>query len=94
MNQATMTFRLDGREREAFVKLCAAHGVTPSEALRELVRSALSRNALPVGRIPWFEVPETKAALKEIETGGGKTFTSVKALMKDLCGDRPASDAN
>ena len=87
MNQATMTFRLDGKEREAFVQLCAAHGVTPSEALRELVRSALSRNALPVERIPWFEVPETKAALKEIETGGGKTFTSVKALMKDLYGE-------
>ena len=87
MNQETMTFRLDGKEREAFVQLCAARGVTPSEALRELVRSAISRNALPVGQIPWFEVPETKAALEEIETGGGKTFTSVKALMKDLYGD-------
>lgn len=87
MHQETMTLRLDGKEREAFVQLCAARGVTPSEALRELVRSAISRNALPVGQIPWFEVPETKAALKEIETGGGKTFTSAKALMKDLYGD-------
>lgn len=51
-----------------------------------MVRSALSRNALLVERISWFEVPETKAALEEIETGGGKTFTSVKALMKDLYG--------
>ncbi len=57
MHQETMTFRLDGTEREAFVQLCAAHGVTPSEALRDLVRSALLRNALPAGRIPWFEVP-------------------------------------
>lgn len=87
MHQETMTFRLDGKEREAFVQLCAARGVTPSEALRELVRSAISRNALPVGQIPWFEVPETKAAHKEIEAGGGKTFTSVKALMKDLYGE-------
>lgn len=87
MHQETMTLRLDGKERETFVQLCAARGVTPSEALRELVRSAISRNALPVGQIPWFEVPETKAALKEIETGGGKTFTSAKALMKDLYGD-------
>ena len=87
MHQETMTFRLDGKEREAFVKLCAACGVTPSEALCELVRGALSRNALPVERISWFEVPETKAALEEIETGGGKTFTSIKALMKDLYGD-------
>lgn len=87
MHQETMSFRLDGKEREAFVQLCTAHGVTPSEALRELVRSALSRNALPVGRIPWFEVPETKAALEETEAGGGKTFKSVKALMKDLYGE-------
>ena len=87
MHQETMTFRLDGKEREAFVKLCTARGVTPSEALRELVRGAVSRNDLPVACFPWCEVPETKAALEEIETGGGKTFTSVKALMKDLYGD-------
>lgn len=86
MMQTTLSFRLDRREREAFAKLCAAHGVTPSEALRELVRGAVSGNVLPAGCIAWHEVPETKAALKEIETGGGKTFTSVKALMKDLYG--------
>ena len=87
MHQETMTFRLDGKEREAFVQLCAARGVTPSEALRELVRGAVSRNDLPVACFPWCEVPETKAAMAEIEAGGGKTFTSVKALMKDLYGD-------
>ena len=87
MKQRTLSFRLDRREREAFAELCAARGVTPSEALRELVRAAVSRNALPVGRIPWHEVPETKAALEEIEAGGGKTFRSVEALMRDLYGD-------
>ena len=87
MMQTTLTFRLDRRERDAFVELCAAHGVTPSEALRELVRAAVSRNDLPVAYFPWCEVPETKAAVEEIETGGGKTFTSVKALMEDLYGD-------
>ena len=87
MNQSTLTFRLDGPDREAFVKLCASNGVTPSLALRELVREALSRNALPIGRIPWYAVPETKAAIEEIETGGGKTFNSVEDLMKDLYKD-------
>ena len=87
MNQSTFTFRLDGPDREAFVKLCASNGVTPSQALRELVRKALSRNALPIGRIPWYEVPETKAAIAEIEAGGGKTFDSVEALTKDLYED-------
>lgn len=52
-----------------------------------MVRGAVSGNVLPAGCIAWHEVPETKAALKEIETGGGKTFTSAKALMKDLYGD-------
>ena len=84
MNQSTLTFRIDGPDREAFIKLCASNGVTPSLALRELVREALSRNALPIGRIPWYEVPETKAAIAEIEAGGGETFKSVEALMKDL----------
>ena len=87
MNQSTFTFRLDGPDREAFVKLCASNGVTPSQALRELVRKALSRDALPIGRIPWYEVPETKAAIAEIEAGGGKTFDSVEALTKDLYED-------
>lgn len=87
MNQSTLTFRLDGPDREAFLKLCASNGVTPSLALRELVRKALSRNALPIGRMPWYEVPETKAAIAEIEAGGGKTFNSVDALMKDLYED-------
>ena len=87
MNQSTFTFRLDGPDREAFVKLCASNGVTPSLALRELVRKALSRDALPIGRIPWYEVPETKAAIAEIEAGGGKTFDSVEALTKDLYED-------
>lgn len=87
MMQTTLTFRLDRRERETFAKLCAAHGVTPSEALRELVRGAVSRNDLPVACFPWCEVPETKAAMKEIEAGGGKTFRSVEALMRDLYED-------
>lgn len=86
MHQETMSFRLDGKEREAFAKLCAANGVTPSEALRELVRGAVSEKMLPVACFPWCEVPETKAAMAEIEVGGGKTFKSVKALMKDLYG--------
>ncbi len=84
MNQATFTFRLDGSERDAFIKLCASNGVTPSLALRELVRSAISKNALPISRTPWFEVPATKAAIAEIEAGGGKSFDSVEALMRDL----------
>ena len=87
MTQAALTFRLDRSEREAFVKLCADNGVTPSLALREFVRSALSRNTLPIGRIPWYEVPETKTAIAEIEAGDGKTFNNVEALMKDLYED-------
>lgn len=87
MMRTTLSFRLDPREREAFAELCAARGVTSSEALRELVRGAVSRNALPVGRIPWYEVPETKAAVEEVEAGGGKTFDSVADLMKDLYED-------
>lgn len=87
MKRATLTFRLDRREREAFIKLCAANGVTPSSALRGFVRDALSKKALPVGRIPWYEVPETKAVVEEIEAGGGKTFDTVAALMKELCED-------
>ena len=87
MAQASMTFRLDSLEREAFQKLCEGNDVTPSLVLREFVRNALSRNDLPIGRKPWYEVPETKAAIAEIESGGGKSFGSVAELMKDLYED-------
>lgn len=87
MMRTTLSFRLDPREREAFAELCAAHDVTSSEVLRELVRGAVSRNALPVECISWYEVLETKAAVEEVEAGGGKTFDSVTDLMKDLYED-------
>lgn len=84
MKQAAISFRLEQSEREAFVRLCAANYVTPSQALRAIVRRALADNCLPIERMPWSEVPETKAAIAEMAEGGGKTFRSVEALMKDL----------
>ena len=32
----------------------------------------------------WFDIPETKAAIAEIERGGGKSFADVQSLMADL----------
>lgn len=87
MTQASLTFRLNSTEREAFLKLCQSNGVTPSLVLREYVRSALSKKDLPIGRKPWYEVPETKAAIAELKNGGGRSFNTVAELMKDLYED-------
>ncbi|GEM_PF-5878254 len=84
MHQATLSFRLHRLDKKAFVKLCAPNRITPAEALREIVREAIAKHALPIGSMPWYEVPETKAAIEEIEASGGKTFRSVSELMADL----------
>ena len=84
MHQATLSFRLHRLEKEAFVKLCAANRITPAEALREIVREAVANHVLPIGSMPWYKVPETKAAIEEIEAGGGKTFNSVSEKFRSV----------
>ena len=60
-------------------------GITASQAINALYAQIVMRKGLP------FELkipnPETKAAMYELEQGGGKTFTSFQAMIDDLDND-------
>jgi DNA-damage-inducible protein J len=57
-------------------------GLSVSDAIRMLMIRIAKEKALPFD----VKIPneETRAAMRELEDGGGKTFTSVTALMADL----------
>ena len=63
-------------------------GITASQAINALYAQIVMHKGLP------FELkipnPETKAAMHELEQGGGKTFTSFQAMIDDLDNDNDA----
>ena len=74
--------RIDAQVKEQAAKVLAEMGLSISDAIRlRLVRVAAEK-ALP------FEVgkpnAETRAAIAELEEGGGRSFDSVAELMADL----------
>jgi DNA-damage-inducible protein J len=57
-------------------------GLSVSDAIRMLMIRIAREKALPFDvRIP---NEETRAAMRQLETGGGKTFDSVANLIADL----------
>lgn len=77
--------RIDSATKDRAVEALAAMGLSVSDAIRLLlVRVAEER------RFPFeIKVPntETQAAMTELETGGGREFATVDALMADLYAD-------
>ena len=63
-------------------------GITASQAINALYAQIVMRKGLPFE----LKIPsqETKAAMHELEHGGGKTFTSFKAMVDDLDSDHDA----
>jgi DNA-damage-inducible protein J len=63
-------------------------GITASQAINALYAQIVMRKGLPFE----LKIPnqETKAAMHELEQGGGKTFTSFKAMIDDLDHDNDA----
>ena len=60
-------------------------GITASQAINALYAQIIMRKGLPFE----LKIPseDTKAAIQELEQGGGKTFTSFKAMIDDLDND-------
>jgi DNA-damage-inducible protein J len=74
--------RIDGLVKEEATDVLAKMGLSVSDAIRMLMIRIAREKALPFDvRIP---NEETRAAMRELEAGGGKTFSSVKELMADL----------
>jgi DNA-damage-inducible protein J len=74
--------RIDGRVKQEATEVLDKMGLSVSDAIRMLMIRIAKEKALPFD----VKIPneETRAAMRELEDGGGKTFTSVTALMADL----------
>lgn len=74
--------RIDAATKERAVEALADMGLSVSDAIRLLLIRVADERRLP------FEVKapnkETRAAIAELEAGGGKEFATVTDLMKDL----------
>jgi DNA-damage-inducible protein J len=74
--------RIDAKVKEKAAKVLAEMGLSISDAIRLLLVRVAAEETLP------FEVrkpnAETRAAIAELEGGGGKSFDSVAELMADL----------
>ena len=77
--------RIDSSTKERATEALADMGLSISDAIRLLLIRVADERRLP------FEVKApnnaTREAMAELEAGGGKTFTSVAALMADLHAD-------
>jgi len=77
--------RIDTATKERAADALEAMGLSVSDAIRLLMLRVASERRLPFEvRVP-NEV--TRKAIAELESGKGKRFRNVKALMKDLHAD-------
>jgi DNA-damage-inducible protein J len=74
--------RIDPKTKAAASAALAAMGLSVSDAIRMMLRRVADEKRLPFD----VKVPnaDSKAAIKELESGKGKTFKSADALFDDL----------
>jgi len=81
---AYVTARVEKKLKTDAEKVLKTVGVRPSDALTMLYRQVVIQQGIP------FEVripnKETRAAMRELDRGGGKRFDSVDALFEDALG--------
>lgn len=87
MSTVTLNFRATSDEKLAFFELCNQRGVSPSWVLRTAMNQMTQTGRLPVQTRSWDEVPETVEAIKELEAGLGKRYSSYDEMMKDILND-------
>ncbi len=74
--------RIDGLVKEEATDVLGKMGLSVSDAIRMLMIRIAREKTLPFDvRIP---NDETRAAMRELEADGGKTFGTVADLMADL----------
>jgi DNA-damage-inducible protein J len=79
---AVVRARIDRHVKEEAAHVLAQMGLSVSDAIRLLMVRIAREKALPFD----IKVPneETRAAMAELESGGGKRFATVADLMADL----------
>jgi DNA-damage-inducible protein J len=79
---AVVRARIDGLVKEEATLVLDKMGLSVSDAIRMLMIRIAREKALPFDvRVP---NEETLAAMRELETGGGKRLNTVADLMTDL----------
>lgn len=77
--------RIDGIVKQEATEVLERMGLSVSDAIRMLMIRIAREKALPFDlRLP---NEETRAAIRELEAGGGKAVNSVAELMADLNAD-------
>lgn len=78
---STIQARIDPKLRKKGDAILETLGITASQAVNAMYAQIVLRNGLPFElKIP---TNETKQAMDELETGGGKTFSSFKEMIDD-----------
>jgi DNA-damage-inducible protein J len=81
-SNAVVRARIDEVVKEEATHVLDRMGLSVSDAIRMLMIRIAREKAIPFDmRIPNVE---TRTAMRELQTGGGKTFSSVADLMTDL----------
>jgi DNA-damage-inducible protein J len=79
---AVVRARVDEKAKKEATKVLRSVGLTMSDAFRMMVVRIVAEKKLPFD--PLIPNAKTLAAMKELESGKGTRFKSVKKLMADL----------
>lgn len=84
MATTTVTIRLDTETKESFEKFCKTIGMPVSTAFAIFAKKTVRDNAIPFELK--LDVPNatTVAAMREVDSGGGKAFETLEDLKRDL----------
>ncbi|MBD2812703.1 type II toxin-antitoxin system RelB/DinJ family antitoxin [Xenorhabdus sp. Vera] len=88
-NETYVRAKIDPKTKELATIALQSMGLTVSDAIRMLMVQVAEKNTLPfkVKGTNYRNASRTKAAIKQLESGKGKTFDSVSAFMDDLNND-------
>lgn len=79
--EAIIRARIDAGLKDRATRALAKIGLTPSDAIRLLMRRVAKE-----GRLPLTYNAETVAALTESRSGGGRRYDSTEEMFKDILG--------
>ncbi len=84
----TIQARIEPKLKEEGDAILKRIGITASQAINALYAQIVIRKGLPFE----LKIPNqaSRAAMNELESGGGKTFASFQAMINDLENDEDA----
>ncbi len=80
----TITIRVDEDTKECANKVLKEVGLDMSTAVNMFLKQVIRTNGLPFNVSAEKPNKVTMNAFDELDNGGGKSFTSIDALMEDL----------